>query len=508
MGENKKERDSNLTNVALGGGITFAGVFLGGGLQYFYHILLARYLGPDDLGVFVLGLAIIGIASSFSRLGLDSGILKYVPIYRVAGDTARVKGIVTEALKLGVIAGVLVSALIVILSPTIAKMIFGSQEHSPLLKILSLAIPFLVLMPLLLSTFQAFHIARYSALIPNFIFPLLNILFTVFALIIGWRLKGIAFVYLIVTIFSFSLAGYYFFKLFPEIRKGPHGVIKREELLKYSLSLFGVSFLVFLIMWTDTLMIGFFKSSKEVGIYSVAVKTSVLLSIILNSLNFIFAPVISELYNNNDIKQLERIFKTVARWGISLAFPLFLIMAFWSKEILSLFGVGFISASIPLIILALGQFVAVGTGSVGNMLFMTGGNMIVLIYVTAAFFVNLLLNYLLIPPYGIIGAAIATSTSISLINILCLITVSLLLKIHPYSTEIFKPVLTGISVLFLTMLAVQYADFEWLGTLLLSSVIFMIFYFSVFLLFCLNDEDKETFRDVKNRARTILIKPT
>lgn len=500
----QQEKDTALTNIAFGAGIMFTGILVGGALQYIYHILLARYLGPDELGIFVLGLTVATLASSFSRLGFEFGIVRYVSMYRGMSDTARAKGTVVEALKLSGIASVILGALLFLFSPHISAVVFHIQGLSPVMKILCLTIPFSVLMSLFLATCQAFYIARYTALIQNFLFPFLNIILAFLVLFLGFKALGVASVYLVSLIIVFGLSGYFLIKVFPDLRTGSPGIIDRKELLIYSVPLLGVSFLTYLVIWTDSLMLGFFKGSHEVGIYSTAAKTSMLLLFILYSLNFIFSPLISDLYNKRDFEPLERMFKTVTRWAITFAFPAFLFTAFWPKEILSVFGVDFIIASTPLIILALGQFINVSTGSVGSMLVMIGKNWIVLLSSLITLVLNLILNYIFIPRYGIIGASMATAFSISFNNILNLLCVYLILKIHPYDVSFFRPVCGGIIALFLSLAVVRQITAEWGAFLVVPFVVFTSFYGLTLILFCFNEEDKKIIQNIKKRILTIL----
>lgn len=503
MNKTKKENNPELTNVALGAGITFAGILIGGTLQYLYHILLARCLGPDILGEFVLGITVVTIAASLSRLGLDFGILRYVPIYRGIKDTSRIKGTVLEALKLSGITGVIVSVLLFLFSTHISIGIFHNQELSQILKILSFTIPFSALMTLLLVTCQAFYIARYTALVQNFIYPLINIVLASAALFIGWKVLGIAAVYLISTLTAFALAGYFLMKLFPDLRKGPAGIANRKELLNFSAPMLGFTLLTYLVLSTDTLMLGFFRSSQDVGIYSAAVKTSMLLLFFLQSFNFIFAPLISDLYNKKDITRLGTMFKTITRWAITLAFPAFLFMSFWPREILHIFGDEFLIASKSLIILAFGQFINVSTGSVGSILIMAGKSRLVLMYALFAFVLNFVLNYILIPTYGIVGASVATAISLALVNILYLINVRILLGIHPYNIKIIKPLIGGIFALGLAMKIVHRTNLEWGGVLMLSFILLSAVYLLFLLLLGFDEDDKEIFRDVKGRIMNI-----
>ncbi|MBE9570812.1 MAG: oligosaccharide flippase family protein, partial [Proteobacteria bacterium] len=98
--ENKCElHKPELTCIAEGSSISFVGKVIGGGFQYLYVIIVARMLGADSFGLFVLGLTIINFAGVIGRLGLDSGVVRYVSLYNGIGDKKRVKGTIVQAFK-------------------------------------------------------------------------------------------------------------------------------------------------------------------------------------------------------------------------------------------------------------------------------------------------------------------------------------------------------------------------------------------------------------------------
>jgi O-antigen/teichoic acid export membrane protein len=247
-------------------------------------------------------------------------------------------------------------------------------------------------------------------------------------------------------------------------------------------------------------MIGFLKDSHAVGLYSTAAKTSMLFIFILQSFNTLFSPQISDLYNKNDICQLEKMFKTVTRWAITLTFPVVIFMVFWAKDILNIFGKIFIDAYLPLIILAIGQFFNISMGSVGSMLVMTGRNWIVLLYSFLIFGLNLFLNYILIPKYGISGAAIATASSITILNLLYLMTVYYILKIHPYEMAVIKPVIGGAIAIGISLTLFHFMAVEWKWELMISLITIMTSYILILVLLRFDENDKIILKDLKERV--------
>lgn len=193
------------------------------------------------------------------------------------------------------------------------------------------------------------------------------------------------------------------------------------------------------LLWLDTFMIGIFMDAEAVGIYNGAIKIALFSKLILMSVNSIFGPTISKLYAKGDITGISSAYKATVRWIIHLSFPCFLFIFFFSKQIMGFYGPEFVQGATALIVLSAGQLVSLSVGSAGSLLNMTGRPKVELYNRGFALILNFLLNLYLIPLMGINGAAVATASSISLVNILRLVENYIFLNIHPFSLRILYP---------------------------------------------------------------------
>jgi O-antigen/teichoic acid export membrane protein len=170
---------------------------------------------------------------------------------------------------------------------------------------------------------------------------------------------------------------------------------------------------------TDVLMLGSLTSAEAVGIYSIAVQGGLLVSFALTAFNGVLAPNVAHLHAVGDSSSLQRVLNnsTAILLVVSLITTM-LLFVFGKDLIVFLFGDAYLPAYLPLLILAAGQLVNVSFGSVGQFLTMTGNERDALQSLCISAVLNILLNALLIPRYGEIGAAIATSASVLAWNIL------------------------------------------------------------------------------------------
>ena len=193
---------------------------------------------------------------------------------------------------------------------------------------------------------------------------------------------------------------------------------------------------------TDKLMLGILDGPASVGIYSPAVQGSALVIVVLNVLNSTISPNIVRLHTSGDRKALQQLATWTARRALVAGLPAALLMATAGEPLLRWFyGAPYAAGAGALAILAIAQLANAGLGSVGLLLTMTGHEHDAArgVFVVAVF--NVAANLVLIPPFGVTGAAIATASSLILWNVLLAVKVrrrlgvdSSFLGLHPGQT--------------------------------------------------------------------------
>jgi O-antigen/teichoic acid export membrane protein len=250
-------------------------------------------------------------------------------------------------------------------------------------------------------------------------------------------------------------------------------------------------------------MVGYFLASDDVGVYKVAVKAASLVLMSLAALNAIFVPIISSLYHRREKEKLSSVLKTVTRWGLTLALLMVLVLTVSSREIMMIFGSNFVLGISSLLIICLGQLIHVGAGASAQVLIMSGKEKIESLNDIIVLLLNVVLNLILIPKFGIFGAAISTALCLVVLNILRVIEVYLFFKIHPFNIKILKSVFSA----FLTLIVVFplknifFSEFHYLINLFLTSSVILILFSSFLIIFKFEEEDKFIFKKVKERIK-------
>ncbi len=162
----------------------------------------------------------------------------------------------------------------------------------------------------------------------------------------------------------------------------------------------------------DLIMLGAMKGASDAGIYAIATRAAELVTFIVTAANMTLQPRIARLYHEGNRPLLQRMITSAAKRVLLASLPLALLLiiaAWWLLDLL--YGRAFTPAAVPLQILASAQLIVVGFGSVGTIVNMAGHERQSMKVLAFAVAINIVLNALLIPPLGIIGAAIATGVS-------------------------------------------------------------------------------------------------
>lgn len=168
----------------------------------------------------------------------------------------------------------------------------------------------------------------------------------------------------------------------------------------------------------STVMTGTMLGPEAAGILDVAIKGSTVVTFVLMSVNMPLAPAVAELYSKGEKERLQRLVTKCARVALVASLPVALALIIFAHRVLSFFGKDFVAGDLALAILALGQLVNVGAGSVAVLLNMTGYEWDTAKGVGIASVVNFTLNLFLIPLFHIEGAAIANAVSVIVWNVL------------------------------------------------------------------------------------------
>lgn len=408
--------DHHMKEVVRGAATAFMLKALGAGLSFGFNVLLARLLGAKGAGVYYLALTVTTIASVLGRIGLDNTLLRFTAANAAQEDWDKVAGIYRMGIRIAVCASTLATLIVVISAPWIAQGIFSEKSLTDPLRLMAFGILPMSLLTLHAELLKGLKRIRDAMLVQGVGLPILGV--PLLALLGGsLGVIGAAIAYIIST-FAVLLLGIGLWRRATPQLRDLHGCFDMRLLISTSLPLFWVTSMNLLMSWTDTIMLGIWTNSRTVGIYGVTMRTAMLTGFILAAVNSIAAPKFAGLYAQKDYQSLSNLARNSAQLMTCIAAPVLLLFLIAPTWVLGLFGPGFSTGATALAILAIGQFVNVATGSVGYLLMMSGYEKLMRNNIIVSAALNILLNTILIPKYGISGAAIATAFSLAMMNLI------------------------------------------------------------------------------------------
>jgi O-antigen/teichoic acid export membrane protein len=436
-------------------------------------------------------------------MGIPTGVLRFTSSYIAIDDVSKAKGIIYLGYLVVLLAGIFISVFLFLFSDYINTKLLKDDSMQFAVVAFILFLPFFNLTRLSHFVLRAFKLMIYYSILRDVFFNFLFLLLIVLSFSFVSDLKIVIYSFAISLILTMGINLIIVNRIVVRLKSTSQIVFELKRLLRFSLPIFMVGFAYLLLNQTSKIMIGLFDITENVGIFNAALSISTLCVLFLNSIDAVFAPYISELYSQRNYSKMEEVFKTSARWVFTLTVPVACLFMFFSKEIMMIYGQKFIAGSTILVILSIGYMLNAITGSVAYMLQMTGKQDYELINMIAVVLLNIVLNYFLIPSFGILGAATATSISIASLNVIRLIEVQLLLKMNPYDLKYLKPI---IAILFsiLTLLFISYNTYFESIVWIFQVLIFMGIYGTILIVLRPEPEDlpvlyglKRLFTDIK-----------
>lgn len=407
-------RSELLTSLFRGAAIALCLQISGIAATYTMQVLLARWLGAAQYGVYDYVISIGTFLGFVAALGLPNCLLRFIPEYSVRGEWGKLQGIVWGSWRYVLFSGIFVACA--------SSLVLASWNRYNADFALSSFVLGMAIIPLHALTKHQREMSRgikhmtLAYLPATIVFPLLVI--------------GGAFYYrdylssnqaIAITWFSLSLVLMFQLWIFnqnlPTQCSTVQAIYSRREWFAVAIPLLFNDSAFVVLSQTDTIMTGAILGSFQVGIYGAAFKTATGVSFILASVNAIAAPMFATLYAQGDHEGLQKLTSTVARWMFYPTFIFALLLIGFGDRVLGLFGEEFIAARWSMTILIIGQLFNVGAGSVGYLMEMTGHHKQCAYVLGCSAGLNLILNAVLIPTLGIMGAAIATATTMILWNV-------------------------------------------------------------------------------------------
>ncbi|MHB0915437.1 MAG: flippase [Thermoleophilia bacterium] len=429
-----------MVSIFKGASINLLGITSHIFLVFGYSVFLARALNGDDLGRYFLGFTMLNFLVIVATLGLDFAIWRYVAMHIANDDQAKAKGVILSSLAIAAPSSIICCIGLVVLSGWISGGIFSDPGMETVLRWFAIALPFMVLARIFNASTQGLRKMHYQVISKDIGEQASR--FAISIALISFGLMGVLFANIMAVAVSAALAFWFLQRSLPVVGFGM-AQVRFREVIVYSMPLAFSTVFSYLLLWLDSWLLGYFRGPAEVGAYGIAGRVAILGTLVLASFNTMFAPVISDLYSRHEMERLKILFRFVTKWVVIISLPIFMIVVTLSVPVLRIFGEEFTLVSSSLIILAIGQFINSATGPVAGMVLMSGRSYLDLVNNISAVILNVVLCILMIPAWGIIGAASANAITQATINIIRAVEIYFIMGLHGYDRTYFKPALSA-----------------------------------------------------------------
>ena len=390
-------------------------------LGFYFLYLISQLYGSAGLGFFSLYQSYLMILVMFTLLGTDVASLKFVSQYFGDNNFIKIKSIYISIIKLIFPVAILLSLFLFFFKTYISNLLFNDVSQLKITSVFKYVSLSIIPMSLINIHSESLRGLKKVELYSTFRYLLVPFMSIIFTWVLFFQFKfGIITPILSYTISIFIISSLSTLLWFRKINFFKIKKIKKTPLiniLTFSFPLFLSSSMMLLLQWIDIVILGYYVSTSEIGVYNIIVKISMISSIILFSINSIAAPKFSELFSKNKLEELKKIIKETSMLISIVSLPILLLIFIGSQYILNFFGPEYIHGSISLNILILGQLVNVICGSVGYVLIMTENQKIFRNIILLTTVLNIMLNIFLIPIYGILGAAVSSMICVIIWNV-------------------------------------------------------------------------------------------
>jgi O-antigen/teichoic acid export membrane protein len=400
------------------------GRFVGLGLDFVTQVLIVRALARTDYGAFAFALSVSSLAATVGLLGLDKTISRFVPIYEQTGDQRRLAGSLIVAVSSVAFLGVAMLVAMIGLSTAIGAELVENELARRLLLILFLLAPISALDSLLLSCFAIFGSARSIALRRHIVGPLLQLGAVALVLAAGQPPEALAIGYVLagalgVGLFAVRLLGLLRSRgILDQIRRRDI-ILPTGALFRFSLPLLSSDIVFLLRTSAVVVLLQYLATSNEVAAYGAVLPLAKQNLLVYQSFSFLFVPAAARFFARHEGERLHDLYWRTSAWIAVATFPVFALTLSLAEPLTTLlFGPRYADAGIVLAILAVGHYVNAALGFNALTLRVQGAVRLIVAVDVASALVNVAASVILIGRFGALGAAIATSSTLVIQNLL------------------------------------------------------------------------------------------
>ncbi len=407
-----------------GSSLLLIGRTLSLGVNFLTQVLIVRYLAKEDYGAFAYGLSIVALGQMIITLGLDRGISRFLAIYDETEDHDRLLGTLVGVTGLIFLLGSILVVGFYLLQATAARSLGTSPAALQLLLILILLAPVQAFDALLTGLLTVFANPRSIFFRKYVLAPALRLLVVVLLILGQSGVWFLALGYVAAGVVGIGLQVVILWQVLK--RRGTLERLRQAQLripfraiLVFTIPLVTTDIVYAFMNTSDAILLEHFKNLDAVAAWRVVQPAAGLNLVVMQSFALLFTPAAARLFARRDRAGVGDLYWRTAIWMAVISFPLFLVTFSLADVVTTtLYGARYADSAIYMALLSLGYYFSTALGFNGLTMRIFGAGKFVVVVNLLSAVVNVVLNLLLIPPFGALGAAIGTSLTLIAFNVL------------------------------------------------------------------------------------------
>ncbi|MEQ7123814.1 oligosaccharide flippase family protein [Actinopolymorpha sp. B11F2] len=464
-----------IRQLARGGVLNVAGTVIGGGAGIALVVLVTNGVRQDIAGMLFAATSFFLIVTAVSALGTDVGLAHAIQRRLVAGSPASALATVRIALRAVIALSVAVAVVVWVAAPWFSAVISRGTDQVPMtgmLRVLALALPIATAYDTVVAATLAYGTTRANVVVEKLGRMPGQILCVLVALLLGVGPTGLAVAWAAPYLLGLVAVAWWCRRIArsrmsmspstpptstPSTSTAPTSALlppspsmpspstaspasappegahalaaepTRAELAKDFWAFTAPRALGRIcqvaLQRTDIVLVAALLSPGHAAVYTAATRFLVVGQMGMQAIQQVLAPQLSKLFARGDLPGVRQVFSTSTAWLMAITWPVYLTSAIAAPLLLRIFGSGYESGLATVVILALTMLATTATGSVDVVLLMAGRSRQSLVNNASALVIDVILVVLLVPPFGITGAALAWAAALLVRNVLPMIQV-------------------------------------------------------------------------------------
>jgi O-antigen/teichoic acid export membrane protein len=455
------------------------GAVVNAGAGFLLTLIVSRYLGPSEAGVFAVLVSTYMILLVSGKLGADTALVHTLPRLLDDQRAGDVRSATSAALGPVLVVNSVAAAAVIVLAPRMADVLLPTTDPAvavPGIIVMACALPLGTATLILLAATRG--LGRIVALvtIENILKPALRCVLVLVVLAAGYGVTAAVVAWAAPALLGLVAAAWAYRRAAPATEGTPDRAALRTRIWGFARPRAGAAVLEILGLHVGVLLLSALATSADAGVFNAAARVVMLGTLLQNSLRLVVAPQVSRLLGRGATAEVERLHRVSAVWIVLASWPFYACLVLWPGAVMSMFGAGFEQGATALAILAVGMMVNLATGNVMVVVLMSGHSRVNLWITIISVAANTALCILLIPAMGTVGAAIARTTAVVFENLAAAVFVRRSLGVRTVSSPLIHAAALSVFAYAVPALALHLAGYDSLpavvGQVLVSTLLY------------------------------------